>query len=137
MKQRFRIFMLACPLLCGTMTATAAPPTTQDLLNHSGFKEAYKAMITLPAWIVSGKGTSTPVEYFKQNGKTYALGHMCKPHDCAAQQLELVLATDHSGSWGLLSIKANNALKQTVLGSPAPEIEKVLRDTYTKNNPAD
>ena len=132
MKQRLTVLTLACSLLCGT--ATAAPPTTQDLLETSGFKEAYKAMITLPAWVVSGKGTSTPVEYFTQNGKKYALGHMCKPHDCAAQQLELVLATDHSGSWGLLSIKANNALKQTILGSPSPEIEKALRDAYNKNN---
>jgi len=137
MKQRLKIFTLACTIVCGTMTAAAAPTTTQDLLNTSGFRQAYKTMITLPAWVVSGKGTSTPVEYFTQNGKTYALGHMCKPHDCAAQQLELVLATDHSGSWGLLSIKANNALKQTVLGSPTPEIEKALRDAYTKNNPSD
>ncbi|MBS1037067.1 hypothetical protein M2305_002259 [Gluconobacter cerinus] len=134
---KLKLFAAMLPLIAlSTSLASAEVPTTQELLSRSGFKEAYKSMITLPAWVVSGQGTSTPVEYFSQDGKRYALGHMCKPHDCAAQQLEIVMADDHSGAWGLLSIKANSALKQTLLGSPEPAVEKVLRDAYSKNNSA-
>ncbi|MFT8807164.1 Ivy family c-type lysozyme inhibitor [Gluconobacter sp.] len=127
--------MLACAAL---QTASAAsPPITADLAKTQGFRQAYQAMVTLPSWVTTAHATSGPVSDFTLGGKSYFLGYMCRPHDCAAEQLEVVFAKDHSAAWGLLSIKQDGPLKQDFLGAPDAEMQKVLLKAYKANNPAD
>ncbi|MBF0876403.1 hypothetical protein HKD21_06025 [Gluconobacter cerevisiae] len=119
-------------------TASAATPsTTADLANTQGFRQAYQAMVTLPSWVMTAHATSVPVSDLSLGGKSYLLGHMCRQHDCAAEQLEVVFAKDHSAAWGLLSIKRDGPLKQNFLGAPDAEMQKVLLKAYQDNNPAD
>ncbi|MBN3866702.1 Ivy family c-type lysozyme inhibitor [Gluconobacter kondonii] len=131
--------LLPAILACAAFqTASAAtPPITADLANTQGFRQAYQAMVTLPSWVMTAHATSVPVSDFSIGGKTYLLGHMCRQHDCAAEQLEVVFAKDHSAAWGLLSIKRDGPLKQTFLGAPDAEMQKVLLKAYQDNNPAD
>ncbi|GBR70595.1 inhibitor of vertebrate lysozyme [Gluconobacter kanchanaburiensis NBRC 103587] len=136
--------MMRLPLLLSTFLAFATPimafagtpQTTADLASKE-FKQAYQAMISLPSWVKTAQATSVPVTIINIAGKPYILGHMCRPHDCAAQQMEVVFAKDHSAAWGLLSIKDATSLKQNFLGSPDPEMQKALAKAYQDNNPSD
>ncbi|OUI81295.1 hypothetical protein HK22_03010 [Gluconobacter sp. DsW_056] len=127
--------LLACAAFQAASAAT--PPTTADLANMQGFRQAYQAMVTLPSWVMTAHATSVPVSDLSIGGKPYLLGHMCRQHDCAAEQLEVVFAKDHSAAWGLLSIKRNGPLKQDFLGAPDAEMQRVLLKAYQDNNPAD
>lgn len=76
-------------------------------------------------------------QHLQPRGKPYILGHMCRPHDCAAEQLEVVFAKDHSAAWGLLSLKDERSLRQNFLGAPDAAMQKVLLKAYQDNNPSD
>lgn len=118
--------------------ATAAtPPTTAELTGKDGFRQAYQAMLTFPSWVTTARATSVPVSNFSLDGKSYIMGHMCRPHNCAAEQLEVVFAKDHSAAWGLLSIKGETSLKQSFLGAPDAAMQKALLKAYKDNNPSD
>ena len=94
-------------------------------------------MLTLPSWVTTAQATSVPVSTFSLGGKSYILGHMCRPHDCAAEQLEVIFAKDHSAAWGLLSLKDERSLRQNFLGAPDTAMQKVLLKAYQDNNPSD
>ena len=117
--------------------SAATPPTTAELAAENGFRQAYQAMLTLPSWVTTARATSVPVSTFNLGGKPYILGHMCRPHNCAAEQLEIVFANDHSAAWGLLSLKDERSLRQNFLGAPDAAIQKVLLKAYQDNNPSD
>lgn len=117
--------------------SAATPPTTAELAAENGFRQAYQAMLTLPSWVTTAQATSVPVITFSLEGKPYILGHMCRPHDCAAEQLEVVFAKDHSAAWGLLSLKDERLLRQNFLGAPDTAMQKVLLKAYQDNNPSD
>ncbi len=117
--------------------SAAAPPTTAELAGKDGFSQAYQAMLTFPSWVTTARATSVPVSDFNLGGKSYILGHMCRPHDCAAEQLEVVFSKDHSAAWGLLSFKGETSLKQSFLGAPDAAMQKALLKAYQDNNPSD
>ncbi|WP_408873135.1 Ivy family c-type lysozyme inhibitor [Gluconobacter roseus] len=120
---------------CDAALATT-PPTTAELAGTDGFHQAYQAMLTLPSWVTTAHATSVPVSNFSADGKDYILGHMCRPHDCAAEQLEVVFAKDHSAAWGLLSIRNETSLRQNFLGAPDAAMQKILLKAYQDNNPS-
>ncbi|MBS1101788.1 hypothetical protein JK202_01960 [Gluconobacter sp. Dm-62] len=119
------------------MASAATPSTTAELAQTNGFRQAYQAMLTLPSWVTTAQATSVPISNFNLGGKPYFLGHMCRPHDCAAEQLEVVFAKDHSAAWGLLSLKGEKSLRQNFLGAPDADMQKVLLKAYQDNNPSD
>jgi hypothetical protein len=92
-------------------------------------------MSTLPPWVSALKATSVPVEKTSIDGKPYLLGHLCKPHDCAAYQMEVVFTPDGHKAWGFLSVVTNGALYQMPLGEPSAPILAALRAAYATNNP--
>lgn len=71
-----------------------------DLATKAPYKKAYAEMLAYPTWISEAQGVSTPTEKIAVQGKSYTLGHMCKPHDCADNQLSVVFTADGKKSWG-------------------------------------
>jgi hypothetical protein len=110
-----------------------------DLATKAPYKKAYAEMLAYPTWISEAQGVSTPTEKIVVQGKSYTLGHMCKPHDCADNQLSVVFTADGKKSWGLLAIRApdGKTFNKYYLGNPDSVIEKLLSKSFSDNNPQD
>ncbi|MFE8874544.1 Ivy family c-type lysozyme inhibitor [Acetobacter persici] len=111
--------------------------TSADLANTAHYRHAYQSMTTLPEWVTRAAATSSPAETLKQNGKTYLVGHLCKPHDCADNQLDVVFSDKDKATWGLLSRRYGKTLYQMPLGEPDADTLAALTASYNKNNPDD
>ncbi|GBQ26622.1 lysozyme inhibitor [Gluconacetobacter azotocaptans] len=115
----------------------AAAPQTADLLLSAPYRQAYAAMVRYPDWIRRGHATSTPSTQVTMDGKTYTIGHLCKPHDCANNQLDIVFAPGGASAWGLLHTRADEQqpFLQSWLGAPDAKIQALLNRAYAANNP--
>ncbi len=131
---RFSLLLLSA-LGLATPVLAADLPVTAQFAAQPGFAPAYHAMSTLPPWISELKATSVPVEKTSIGGKPYLLGHLCKPHDCAAYQLEVLFTPDGHKAWGFLSVVTDGALYQMPLGEPPSTVLAVLQAAYRTNNP--
>lgn len=131
---RFSLLLLSAIGLA-TPALAADIPVTAQFAAQPEFAPAYHAMSTLPAWVTELQATSVPVEKTSIEGKPYLLGHMCKPHDCAAYQLEVLFTPDGHKAWGFLSVVTHGALYQMPLGEPPTAVLDALRTAYKTNNP--
>ncbi|MCP1241833.1 hypothetical protein GOB86_04460 [Acetobacter lambici] len=131
---RFSLLLLSA-LSVATPALAAEFPVTAQFAAQPAFAPAYHGMSTLPAWVSELKATSVPVEKTSIDGKPYLLGHMCKPHDCAAYQLEVLFTPDGRKAWGFLSVVSNGGLYQMPLGDPSAPVLAALRSAYATNNP--
>ena len=64
---------------------------------------------------------------------------MCKPHDCADNQLSVVFNADGTKSWGLLATRSadGEAFNKQLLGNPDSVVEGLLNKSFSDNNPED
>jgi len=135
---RFAIFSTAA-LLCISTPATDAAdvPTAAELTSKPTFRQAYKKMLTFPAWVQTGQGTSSPVSSITIAGKPYTVGHICKPHDCGNHQMDVIFTARGTQSWALLSDRDqdNRPYRQTFLGTPDDTIANALKQSFKTNNP--
>ncbi|WP_338030181.1 Ivy family c-type lysozyme inhibitor [Gluconacetobacter tumulicola] len=113
------------------------PPQTADLLLEAAYRRAYVVMQRFPDWISRGQATSTPVTQVATGGHAYLLGHLCKPHDCGNNQLDIVFAADGHAAWGLLHVRpdAQHPFLQSWLGNPDEDIQALLLRNYAAHNP--
>ncbi|GLX91058.1 Ivy family c-type lysozyme inhibitor [Pseudomonas weihenstephanensis] len=125
--------------LAGFVAGVSAESRLPDLTTQAPYKKAYAGMLAYPDWVSTGQGTAAPVEKVVVDGKTYTVGQMCKPHDCADNQLNVVFSPDAKHAWGLLSVRAENAeaFDQQYLGMPDETIKKLLKKSFADNNPTD
>lgn len=131
-----RFSLLLLPILgLATPVLAADLPVTAEFAAQPQFAPAYHAMSTLPSWISELKATSVPVEKTTIDGKPYLLGHLCKPHDCAAYQMEVLFTPDGHKAWGFLSVKTQGSLYQMPLGDPSAAVLGALKAAYHTNNP--
>lgn len=131
---RFSLLLLSA-LGLATPALAADLPVTAEFAAKPEYAPAYHAMSTLPAWVSELKATSVPVEKTSIGGKPYLLGHLCKPHDCAAYQMEVLFTPDGHKAWGLLSVVTNGTLYQMPLGEPSAPVLDALQSAYNVNNP--
>ena len=126
-------------VVAGVATGVSAESRLPELTTQAPYQKAYQAMLAYPQWVTTGQGTAAPVEKVVMDGKTYTVGQMCKPHDCAANQLNVVFSPDGKQAWGLLSVRAENAeeFDQQFLGMPDETIKKLLNKSFADNNPTD
>ena len=126
-------------VVAGIATGVCAESRLPELTTQAPYKKAYQAMLAYPQWVTTGQGTAAPVEKVVMDGKTYTVGQMCKPHDCAANQLNVVFSPDGKQAWGLLSVRAENAetFDQQFLGMPDDAIKQLLNKSFADNNPTD
>ncbi|MCX2561806.1 Ivy family c-type lysozyme inhibitor [Acetobacter farinalis] len=111
--------------------------TTSDLAKTVKYRPAYHAMTQLPEWVTKAAAVSVPTKTLTQDGRTYLIGHLCKPHDCADHQLDVVFSADGKTTWGLLSRRYGKTLYQMPLGEPDAETLAALLTSYHDNNPDD
>ncbi|MFT9425279.1 MAG: Ivy family c-type lysozyme inhibitor [Acetobacter syzygii] len=131
---RFSLLLLSA-LGLATPAFADELPVTAEFAAQPKFAPAYHAMSTLPPWVSGLKATSVPVEKTSIDGKPYLLGHMCKPHDCADYQLEVIFTPDGHKAWGFLSVVNNGTLYQMPLGEPTQPVLEALKAAYNTNNP--
>ncbi|MBB2164898.1 hypothetical protein HLH26_10165 [Gluconacetobacter sp. 1b LMG 1731] len=94
-------------------------------------------MQRLPDWVSRGQATSTPIARLVTSGRSYLLGHLCKPHDCDNNQLDIVFAADGHAAWGLLHTRPNERqpFLQSWLGNPDQEMQALLLRNHAALNP--
>lgn len=131
-------------ILIGTsLMLIAASATAEqylfDIANKAPYKQAYAEMLSFPSWVSKAQGTASPVKEVMADGKTFTVGHMCKPHDCADNQLSVVFSADGKKSWGLLATRSadGKAFSKRLLGNPDSVVEGLLNESFSENNPED
>lgn len=108
-----------------------------DMLRDAAFKSAYvKALgpLAKTAWLAKLNGPAPPVKTVKVAGADYQLVSVCKPHDCADNNMVLLYAAN-SGS---LVGKLQNAGRGVLLGNPSPamaaELERIWLSEWRRKN---
>ncbi|CAN5124397.1 hypothetical protein BH11CYA1_BH11CYA1_16370 [soil metagenome] len=92
---------------------------------------AYKKIIPVAwrkaSWVYTLQGTAEPVRTIDFKGRKFLLGHVCKPHDCGANQLTFLIDLDGSTAYALANSFDLTHAEDVMVGSPDPETIKVLR----------
>jgi hypothetical protein len=78
------------------------------------------------AWVYKLEGTAEPVRTIDFSGRKFVLGHVCKPHDCADNQLTFLLAVDGSAAYAQANSLDLTQGKVVIVGKPDAEAKKIL-----------
>lgn len=78
------------------------------------------------AWVYRLEGVAEPVRTIDFSGRKFVLGHVCKPHDCGANQLTFLVAVDGSAAFAQANSFDLTQAKDVVLGQPDAAAKKVL-----------
>ncbi|NMY04599.1 lysozyme inhibitor [Pseudomonas sp. WS 5059] len=134
-----RLSMLAGASLMLIAAGASAEQYLPEIASKAPYKKAYAEMLSLPSWVSKAQGTASPVEKVSADGKSFTVGHMCKPHDCADNQLSVVFSADGKKSWGLLATRSadGKTFNKQVLGNPDSVVEGLLNKSFSDNNPED
>ncbi len=110
-----------------------------EIASKAPYKKAYAEMLSYPSWVSKAQGTASPVETVSADGKRFTVGHMCKPHNCADNQLIVVFNADGTKSWGLLATRPaeGEAFSKQLLGDPDSVVQGLLNKSFADNNPED
>ena len=120
-------------------TGASAEQYLPEIASKAPYKKAYAEMLSFPSWVSKAQGAASPVERVSVEGKSFTVGYMCKPHDCADNQLSVVFSADGTKSWGLLATRSvdGKAFNKQLLGNPDSVIEGLLNKSFSDNNPED
>jgi Inhibitor of vertebrate lysozyme (Ivy) len=104
-------------------------PYLPDVMKHPSYLAAWKAMVAgekLPGWVSTFTKTqnavAAPVKTISVAGEPYALGWICKPHDCGGNEVYALFAPDARQAWGLLIAGS----KQQWLGKPDEAVKAAI-----------
>src|SRR5947209_4272393 len=100
------IATLAVACMIGASTALA-DDYAFDLGKANGkamqaFQRLVPARFKRTAWIYRFAGTTSPMQRVTYQGRPFLLGEVCKPHDCAGNEVAFLIAVDGSAAYGLL-----------------------------------
>ena len=131
--------MLAGSSLMLIAASASAEQYLPEIASKAPYKKAYAEMLSFPSWVSKAQGTASPVEKITTDGKSFTIGHMCKPHDCADNQLTVVFNADGTKSWGLLATRSadGEAFSKQWLGNPDSAVQALLNKSFSDNNPED
>lgn len=91
---------------------------------------AYQKIIPITwrkaAWVYRLEGVAEPVRTIDFSGRKFVLGHVCKPHDCADNQLTFLVAVDGTVAFAKANCFDLTQAKDVVLGKPDAEAKKIL-----------
>ena len=137
--KKARLSILAGFSLMLIATGASAEQYLPEIASKAPYKKAYAEMLSFPSWVSKAQGAASPVERVSVEGKSFTVGHMCKPHDCADNQLSVVFSADGTKSWGLLATRSEDgkAFNKQLLGNPDSVIEGLLNKSFSDNNPED
>lgn len=113
----------------------AAPPSVAagptDLLRDAAFRERYfKALgpLAKERWLTKLDGPAPPLKKVKVAGGDYTLAAVCKPHDCADNNMVLLVAANG----GMVSGKVFQRGRSTTIGAPPPAVAAELERLWTQ-----
>ena len=83
------------------------------------------------AWIRILDGVSEPIRITRRDGRDYALGFSCKPHDCGENALAFLAALD--GSRAVVMVKSDERTegRVEVYGRSTPAERTLLKDVLS------
>jgi hypothetical protein len=79
-------------------------------------------------WVRALDGVSEPIRIVRRDGKDYAIGFSCKPHDCGENALAFLAALD--GSRAVVAVKSDDRTggRMEVYGRTTPAERKLLQE---------
>jgi len=77
-------------------------------------------------WVYQLFGTASPYKIIDFEGKKFVFGEVCKPHDCADNNLKFLSAVDGSAAFALLKSTELTRGKDVILGKPNEAAKKIL-----------
>lgn len=91
---------------------------------------AYQKIIPIgwrkAAWVYRLEGTAEPVRIIDYSGRKFVLGQVCKPHDCADNQLKFIVAVDGTTAFAQANSIDLTQAKDVIVGRPDAEAKKIL-----------
>ena len=143
MNQSKRLFLSAalfattlCTTLC-TISLTALPGlaagevypvdvSKKYPVSYAAYQKIIPKAWHNAAWVYKLEGTAEPVRTIDFSGRKFVLGHVCKPHDCAANQLTFLVAVDGSAAFAQANSSDLTQSKDVIVGKPDAEAKKIL-----------
>ena len=136
---RFALLALAVVVasahaVCAAGTKPPPEPDTYvfDLLALQPYKGNFARLVkteALPDWVkaisTKGEGEAVPSKAIDIGGTPYRLDHVCKPHDCAGNTLDVLWAPAGRRVWAAL---VEGGKPPVMLGSPPAPQAKALKD---------
>lgn len=124
-------FALPAPL-----SAQGGQPYLFDLLKQPAFKESWDGLFrrnrNIDRWVHvfggGGNGVSGPAEPVAADGRRFLSTDVCKPHDCADNQLFVLFVADGSRAWAALRHKDFVQW----LGNPGPVERRLLEQRLAR-----
>lgn len=95
-------------------------------VSYSAYKKILPKSWHNAAWVYKLEGTAEPVRTIDFSGRKFVLGHVCKPHDCADNQLTFLLAVDGSAAYAQANSLDLTHGKDVIVGKPDAEAKKIL-----------
>ncbi len=78
------------------------------------------------AWVYRLEGVAEPVRIIDYSGRKFVLGQVCKPHDCADNQLKFLVAVDGTTAFAQANSIDLTQAKDVIVGKPDAEAKKIL-----------
>jgi hypothetical protein len=113
-------------------TAYGAEPYLFDLLDKKPYRIAWDGLLSvkggIPDWVLAFSktyvGVATPSRIVRLNGADYRFAFVCKPHDCAGNELKVLFGPSGNPAWALL---IDNDRKRW-LGDPDEQIRRTITE---------
>lgn len=121
-----RILMIAgLTAALGSGAARAEDDYLFDALKKPAYQKAWKTMLAsernVPGWLINfgkgGPGVAGPLKQITVDGRRMQASTVCKPHDCAGNELHILFSLDASSAVGSLVSEGG---RPRYLGSPTP-----------------
>ncbi|MDB5557218.1 MAG: hypothetical protein JWQ36_152 [Enterovirga sp.] len=122
------------PILVAAVPAAADEIETAHMLasRRPQAFAAYQAVLPKgfegDAWIRILDGVSEPIRIVRLEGKDYALGFSCKPHDCGENGLAFLAALDGSRAVVVLKSEERTEGRVEVYGRSTPAERTLLKE---------
>lgn len=95
-----------------------------DALKKPAYRKAWNAMLTgeknIPDWLITfgkgGPGVAGPLKPVTVEGRMMQSSTVCKPHDCAGNELHIFFSSDTSSAVAVLTMEG----RRRYLGTPTP-----------------
>ncbi|MFO1161870.1 MAG: Ivy family c-type lysozyme inhibitor [Reyranellaceae bacterium] len=125
------IAMLGLLLAPLRATAQSTSPYLFDLLKRAAFRRSFDALFAgernVDDWIgvfqKTDNGVCGPSKGVRTGGAVYILADVCKPHDCSANNLQVLFSENGSRAWALL----RSPRGQRWFGAPGPQERALLQ----------
>lgn len=127
MPQSLVRFTLAVGLaaVLGAGVAHADDEYLFDALKKPAYRKAWTAMLAgeknIPGWLIAfgkgGPGVAGPLKTVTVDGRKMQASNVCKPHDCAGNELHIFFSLDASSAVGSLTSEGQ---RPRYFGAPTP-----------------